>query len=447
MFGRKSISKTIVPRRYDCHPGDVIDGRYQVKSILGEGSFGCVYKVEDMEHRTWALKLLRLWDVPSDIRQQLVDRFEMEFKTGRIPSMNLVHSVDFGYLNGNPYIVMEFCDGGDLSAKIGDKTADLVHYAKGVLYGLQALHKEGKVHRDLKPENVLLKSDNTAVLTDFGISGDRNKRMTERNIFGKPYQIFGTYAYMPPEQVNRGKSTVLPTTDIFSFGVVMYQLITGVLPFGKLDDQNDLVRYQKRGANDDWDKQSLLLAPNGAKWYSMIEGCLKSDYRQRLQSTEEVLKLVPFDIVIQQPNPSAQHQHRVYDERPRLQAEQYSQASPKHGVRLVITQGVEFGKVYDLTEISTLNNRSIITFGRDNVNVVQLKEYDEPYISRRHFTVEKIGENNWVIRDGQWIAEERRWLNSSNGTFVNSTEVSMKGMKLKAGDIVSAGDIKLKFEI
>ena len=72
--------------------------------------------------------------------------------------------------------------------------------------------------------------------------------MTERNIFGKPYQIFGTYAYMPPEQVNRGKSTVLPTTDIFSFGVVMYQLITGVLPFGKLDDQNDLVRYQKRGA-------------------------------------------------------------------------------------------------------------------------------------------------------------------------------------------------------
>lgn len=111
---------------------------------------------------------------------------------------------------------------------------DWVKIAHQVLYGLRALHQCGKVHRDLKPENVLLNKSGTAVLTDFGISGDRNKRMTERNILGKPRQIFGTYAYMPPEQVkrNRGDATVLPTTDIFSFGVMMYQLLTGGnLPF------------------------------------------------------------------------------------------------------------------------------------------------------------------------------------------------------------------------
>ncbi len=78
-------------------------------------------------------------------------------------------------------------------------------------------------------------------LTDFGIAGDRNKRMTERNIFGKPNQIFGTYAYMPPEQVNRiqGEATVLPTTDIFSFGVLAFQLLTGSFPFGGLSSHNE----------------------------------------------------------------------------------------------------------------------------------------------------------------------------------------------------------------
>ena len=213
LIGSKIIPKKEVPLRSDCHAGDLIEGRYRVECVLGEGAFGCVYKVVDATRKMWALKLLRLWDVPADIRQQLVDRFEMEFKTGLIPSRNLVHSVDFGYLKGNPFIVMEFCDGGNLGSKIGDCNADITRYAKDILNGLSALHKEGKVHRDLKPENVLLKSDGTAVLTDFGISGDRNKRMTERNIFGKPCQIFGTYAYMPPEQVNRGRSTVLPTTD------------------------------------------------------------------------------------------------------------------------------------------------------------------------------------------------------------------------------------------
>ena len=122
---------------------------------------------------------------------------------------------------------MEFCPGGDLNSLTQAETALISKARYEVLLGLYDLHINGKVHRDLKPENVLFKKDGTAALTDFGISGDRNRRMTERNVFGKPNQIFGTYAYMPPEQVNRsrGMATVLPTTDIFSFGVVLYQLV------------------------------------------------------------------------------------------------------------------------------------------------------------------------------------------------------------------------------
>ena len=428
--GNKDKNNTLVPRRAECKSGDIIGGKYRVEKVLGEGAFGCVYKVADSANTVWALKLLRLWDVPADIRQQLVDRFEMEFQTGHISSRNLVHSVDYGYQNGNPFIVMEFCNGGDLSSKIADTNADMVRYAKDVLNGLRDLHREGKVHRDLKPENVLLKSDGTAALTDFGISGDRNKRMTERNIFGKPYQIFGTYAYMPPEQVNRGKATVLPTTDIFSFGVVLYQLLTGVLPFGKLDDQNDLVRYQKRGAAGDWDRESLRRAHNGEKWEPLLDGCLKPNYKDRLQSVDDVLKLVPGDI----PTEAIRYEQEVH--RP-----------SSHRNQLRIMQGMEFGKVYDIDDIISKNNHPLITIGRDEFNIIQLQEYDEPYISRRHFTMERSVNGRWIVRDGQWSAEERCWKQSLNGTFVNSTEVTMSGVFVENGDIISAGEIKLKFEI
>lgn len=418
----------IVPHRYDCHPGDIVEGRYRVESVLGEGSFGCVYKVVDTANRVWALKLLRLWDVPSDIRQQLIDRFEMEFQTSRISNPNLVHSVDCGYLNGNPYIVMEFCDGGDLGAKIGKCQDNIAHYAENILSGLKALHREGKVHRDLKPENVLLTSDNVAKLTDFGISGDRNKRLTERNIFGKAAQVFGTYAYMPPEQVKRGKSTVLPTTDIFSFGVVIYQLLTGVLPFGKLDDHNDLVYYQKKGASGDWDRTSLLNTYNGAKWEPLIAGCLVPDYKQRLQNVDEVLRLIP-------------NQESFT---PKVDvAKQYSISA---SFVLRVMEGVDFGQVYNLEDILKKSNSQIITVGRDSHNTIQLHEYTDIYTSRRHFTLEKTPQGVWMIRDGQWLKDERTWKNSMNGTYVNSQEVTMQGVSLKRGDIISAGEIKLRFE-
>ena len=195
---------------------------------------------------------------------------------------------------GQRFILMEYCPGGDLTSVIGRTDANLSKYACEILQGLHALHKNGKVHRDLKPENVLIKADDTVALTDFGISGDRNKRMTERNILGKPQQIFGTYAYMPPEQVNPHRdATVLPTTDIFSFGVMMYQLITGNLPFGTLRDENELVLYLKAGKEGKWNRSALRMSAYGTMFLPVIEGCLVPDFKQRLQSVDDVLALLP----------------------------------------------------------------------------------------------------------------------------------------------------------
>ena len=422
-----------IANRCDFSVGDVIDRKYTVTKVLGEGAFGKVFKVTKGTRDVYALKLLKLWEVAPEIRQQLCDRFEMEFQTGQIKSPYLVHSIDRGFVEGNPYILMEFCPKGDLSSCSRSTDWNLV--GQQILLGLKALHQCGKVHRDLKPENVLLKADGTAALTDFGISGDRNKRMTERNILGKPQQIFGTYAYMPPEQVmpRAGDATVLPTTDIFSFGVVMYQLLTGVLPFGTLNDQNDLVMYIKNGKEGKWNRSALRMSTYGAMFLPVIEGCLVPDFKQRLQSVDDVLALLP---------------HISHNQK---HIEETELAKPQYvrGYRLKVMQGEEYGKVYDLTQFQSKS--SVITMGRNDYavnNTLSICENQSRYISRRHCTLEfDVISNVWFIRDGQWDAQESRaWKKSLNGTYVNAKEVSTNGYFLSVGDIISIGDTKLRME-
>lgn len=440
MMNSSHIGSTVVPGRCDCKPGDVVASRYTVEKTLGEGSFGVVYKVKDYDGRYWALKLLRLWDVPSSIRQPLISRFEMEYKTSCIRSSNLVHSVDCGYLNGNPFIVMEFCSGGDLAKLINTSGVAYSRIAKDVLNGLHDLHINGKVHRDLKPENVLFKADGTAVLTDFGISGDRNKRMTERNIFGRPTQIFGTYAYMPPEQVNRarGNSTVLPTTDLYSFGVMMYQLITGELPFGKLEDQNDLVYYQKRSKSGEWDKMKLIALPIGRDWMTIISRCLVPDFKERISSAQEAMKLIPQDA-----NTSVENRmSSAYEVSPQLSNRAVSKTKS-----LKIMQGKEFGKTYNLDELVSTIGKRLLTIGRGAENSIVIADYEESYMSRKHCTIENIGNSYWRIRDGQWNEESCVWQNSTNGTYVNSDVIVSDGKLLNNGDIITIGDVKLKYDI
>jgi len=420
--------------RCDFSIGDYIDGHYRVTKGLGEGSFGKVYRVSDGQGHDYALKLLKLWEVHPDIREKLVDRFDMEYQTGRIESPYLVHSVSHGFTEGNPYIVMEFCPGGDL--KGASKTTDWSLVGQQVLMGLKALHACGKVHRDLKPENVLFKSNGIAALTDFGISGDRNKRMTERNILGKPQQIFGTYAYMPPEQVcpRNGDATVLPTTDIFSFGVMMYELLTGELPYGSLRDENELVVYIKNGREGNWNRNKLTSTPQGSQFYRTIEGCLASDFRQRLQSVDDVMATLPMVKGMQPALP---------------ENEAFKVPSVIRGLQLRVMQGEEYGKVYDITQMA--RRSYVLTMGREAAgveNAISIMEYQSSYISRKHCTLEyETGSRTWFIRDGQWDnGTAGGWKRSMNGTFVNSKEVFQNGYYLQPGDIITIGDTKLRVE-
>ena len=424
--------------RCDFNPGDFIDNKYHILTTLGEGSFGKVFKVEDARGVIYAFKILKLWAVPPDIRKKLTDRFDMEFETGQINSNYLVHSIAHGYINTVPYIVMEYCSNGNLLQLINNSNhVDWKKITTEILYGLKDLHRYGKVHRDLKPENVLFKNNGTAVLTDFGIAGDRNKRLTEKRIWGSQAQIFGTYAYMPPEQVMANReATVLPTTDIFSFGVLLYFTLTGKLPFGRLENEIDLGNYIKNGREENWDKATLRNNYNGNLFYNAISGCLKSDFKKRLQTVDEVLKLIPAYSVessYKVPENAAEFQHEI-----------------KTGLLLRIMQGEEYKKVYKLNDLLTGKSR-ILTVGRNDgetVNNISVTENQSCYISRMHCTFElDYLTKNWYIRDGQWDKDsEQGWRNSTNGTFVNSTEVSKDGMLLSPGDIISVGDLKFRVE-
>lgn len=418
-----------VPQRSVYSSGDKISGQYEVLKNLGEGTFGTVYKVRDTDGQTKALKLLKLWEVAPGERVSLCKRFDMEYETGRIESKYLVHSYSNGRAEGNPYIVMEFCPGGDLRSKRNIQNS-LTAIGSNILCGLRDLHRCGKVHRDLKPDNVLFRADGTAVLTDFGISGDQNKRMTERGWLGKPKQIFGTYAYMPPEQVRPprgGSATVLPTTDIFSFGVMMYELLVGRLPFGELRTEADLMLYLENGKNGKWDRKTLGKIKNGVRWQEVIEGCLIPDFHKRFQSADDVLSYFPSST----------------EEPVRL-------AVSQGNMLLRVMQGEEYGRTYIMEDIMS-SGKSVVTLGRlseDIINDIPIVERNSCYISRRHCTIELDRRSGkWYIRDGQWNKATNGWRNSLNGTFLNSAEVPPTEVLLHDGDIISIGDVKLRVEI
>ena len=432
--------------------GQTVDSHYKIEKLLGAGSFGDVFLVRDTYSQTlYAMKMLRMWSMAPDVQENLRRRFELEYNIGRIQSDFLVQSRSYGELAGNPYILMEYCPDGDLlkQSQCPGYKIDFSKVALNVLMGLEALHQSGRVHRDLKPENVLIKPDGTYALSDFGIAGDRNNQLTKRGLFGKPDQIFGTYAYMPPEQAKpQGKATILPTTDIFSFGVMMYKLITGHLPFGPLSSTEELAEYQKRGAQGRWDRSLLQCAVNGNDWTALIDQCLIPDYKKRISDVRKVMALVP--------------RAKVFDGRTVLDnveirdncdGTRLFQKQIVNGVLLRQTSGEEAGKVYKLDDmLEALGGKRLrLTLGRiDNgvQNDIPIKETHTTYISRYHCTFEiDYDRGEWVVRDGQWLPNiSSGWKFSTNGTYVNSAEAGHDGLIFRPGDIISVGDVKFRAE-
>ncbi len=219
-------------------------GNYDLIDKIAEGGMGMVYKGRHRESgQLVAVKILSPQMAGNEV---LLKRFEKEYNTAqKLDHPNIVRALEFGKVNGNPYLVMEFVEGETLGQKIARQgpmaEKDAIRVIAQVAQGLQRAHKEKLVHRDVKPDNILVTSEGVAKLADLGlvkeVEADLNLTRTGRGL--------GTPHFMAPEQFKNAKNAD-PRCDIYSLGATLYMMVTGQMPF---QSQGPLDAYMKKIEN------------------------------------------------------------------------------------------------------------------------------------------------------------------------------------------------------
>ncbi|MAR91414.1 MAG: serine/threonine-protein kinase [Pseudomonadota bacterium] len=205
-------------------------GKYQVQGLLGKGAMGVVYKGFDPNiARPVAIKTIHASLLDTEMGRELLDRFRNEAQAvGRLNHANIVAIYEFDQDRGTPYFVMEYVEGHDLKTLLKEgrrySPDEAVHIVMAILSALEYTHKLGIVHRDIKPANVFITHDGEIKLADFGIARVDNAELTQMG------SVLGTPSYMSPEQC-KGQP-VDARSDLFSTGVVLYELLVGCKPFG-----------------------------------------------------------------------------------------------------------------------------------------------------------------------------------------------------------------------
>jgi serine/threonine-protein kinase len=269
--------------------GAVLNGRFRLVRLLGEGGMGAVYECDGINGEgKFAVKLLHQEFVKEE---QVLARFFAEAQTTRSlqhPNIARVFETVTAE-NGTPYLVMELLQGTPLGAYVDQgqvlPPAQAVNIIYGVLQALKLAHGRGVVHRDLKPDNLFLVPDANGVpnvkVLDFGIA----KVMDVAGGMGQKTRtgvLLGTPGYMSPEQVKSSKA-VDPRSDLWSVAVVLFELLTGVPPF---PGDNEFARLTSVLSEEP--KPIAQLAPSLAGWAPFFQRALAKDPAQRFQSAEEM---------------------------------------------------------------------------------------------------------------------------------------------------------------
>jgi predicted Ser/Thr protein kinase len=220
--------------------------QFEILELLGRGGMGVVYKARQLQlDRIVALKIL----APSDAAAPgFVERFRREAKSlAKLNHPNIVHVHDFGESNGLYYFVMEFVDGANIRALISSQkmtAAEALAIVPKICDALQFAHEEGVVHRDIKPENILIDKKGRVKIADFGLAKLLGREETDPRLTVSGATL-GTPRYMAPEQVEKPES-VDHRADIYSLGVVFYEMLTGELPMGRFAPPSHKVQIDVR---------------------------------------------------------------------------------------------------------------------------------------------------------------------------------------------------------
>ena len=207
--------------------GSKINDRYQIIKTLGEGGMANVYLAHDtILDRNVAVKVLR-GDLASD--EKFVRRFQREaLSASSLSHPNIVEMYDVGEDDGQYYIVMEYVDGKTLKQVLKSRghlsITEVVDIMLQLTDGMAHAHDAYIIHRDIKPQNIMILSNGMIKITDFGVATALNStQLTQTN------SVMGTVHYLPPEQAQGKGSTI--KSDIYSMGIMMYELLTGLVPY------------------------------------------------------------------------------------------------------------------------------------------------------------------------------------------------------------------------
>ncbi len=272
-------------------------GRYRIRSLIGAGGMGEVYLAHDTSlNRKVALKVLPAELGSNDDRMR---RFKQEATAAAsLNHPNIAHIYEVGVADGCNFIAMEFVDGATLRHKIHDEEEDLYKLLRALQHvadGLAKAHDAGIVHRDLKPDNIMVSSDGHSKILDFGLakliepqtttgSAISSEEPTILQQYSTPGLILGTLGYMSPEQAQGKSKEIDHRSDIFSFGCILFEAITGQKAFAGKDQIEVLNKIIREPAPP----LSALTPDAPADLQRIVRRCLAKDPNERYQNIKDV---------------------------------------------------------------------------------------------------------------------------------------------------------------
>lgn len=398
-------------------------GGYELKERVGAGGVASIYKAFDDKLSRWvAVKVVPIQSNGMEMEETILARFRLEAQAiASLRHRNILTIYGYGEEEGWAYIVMEYVPGGSLKDRIDSGKPFTWEQALNMIIPVsQALafaHSHNIIHRDIKPANILLPQEDWPLLADFGLA---KMEQTARPNLTMPGQVLGTMAYAAPEQIQEGQ--IDARIDIYSLAIVLYELLTGRLPFiGETSFDFLMARLTEpplpvQEAN-----------PNvPAVFVPILEKALVQDPDQRYQSMQEFSQVLL--------------EAREQLGRSRFRSITYEPTSVMNTQQLKETK-VSLKLTASGQQISSTNQSELIV-GRAHKS--SMPDIDlEPYggtkagVSRRH--------GRLIRKDNRWFVED---MGSTNGTFINGTRLAPNTLTaLQKGDVIRFGQIELEFSL